>query len=109
MGYVTLLTLCQDPEEFERKYAAIIQPEPAAPRAPRQPRRGAAQGSDDDGNVVGSQFTTVGRGGRTMQFTSDTILKTLQSVQEARGKKVCLQDDSFLYLRLRPVSEHRQS
>lgn len=36
-----------------------------------------------------------------MQFTSDTILKTLQSVQEARGKKVRLLDDSLLHLRLK--------
>ena len=35
-----------------------------------------------------------------MQFTSDTILKTLQSVQEARGKKVRLLNDSLLHLRL---------
>lgn len=34
-------------------------------------------------------FTTVGKGGKTMQFTADSIFKNLQMVQEARGKKVC--------------------
>jgi hypothetical protein len=33
-------------------------------------------------------FATVGKGGRVMQFTSEGVLKNLQAVQEARGKKV---------------------
>lgn len=33
-------------------------------------------------------FTTVGKGGKAMQFTADSIFKNLQAVQEARGKKV---------------------
>lgn len=35
------------------------------------------------------EFTTVGKGGKVVQFTSESILKNLQAVQEARGKKVC--------------------
>ena len=34
------------------------------------------------------EYTTVGRGGKVMQFTSEGIFKHLQAVQEARGKKV---------------------
>lgn len=48
-------------------------------------RRTAAAGSVED---AVDDFTTVGRGGRVMQFTSDGIFKNLQAVQEARGKKV---------------------
>jgi hypothetical protein len=40
------------------------------------------KGEDDDG------FKSVGKGGKTMQFSSEVILKNLQAVQEARGKKV---------------------
>jgi len=34
------------------------------------------------------EFTTVGKGGKVTQFTSESIFKDLQAVQEARGKKV---------------------
>jgi translation initiation factor 3 subunit C len=34
------------------------------------------------------EYTTVGKGGKVMQFTSEGIFKHLQAVQEARGKKV---------------------
>jgi translation initiation factor 3 subunit C len=46
----------------------------------RRPTATDEQASDD--------FTTVGKGGKAMQFTADSIFKTLQLVQEARGKKV---------------------
>jgi translation initiation factor 3 subunit C len=46
---------------------------------------------DEDADAVDDQFTTVGKGGKAMQFTPDAIFKTLQVVQEARGKKVCAQ------------------
>ncbi|KAK2467756.1 hypothetical protein APHAL10511_000051 [Amanita phalloides] len=41
-------------------------------------------------SVIGQdvdEFTTVGKGGKVMQFTSESIFKSLQAVQEARGKK----------------------
>jgi hypothetical protein len=44
-----------------------------------------ARGGDESDDIT---FTTVGRGGRAMQFTADGIFKHLQAVQEARGKKV---------------------
>jgi translation initiation factor 3 subunit C len=44
---------------------------------------------DEDAEAFDDQFTTVGKGGKTMLFTPDAIFKTLQLVQEARGKKVC--------------------
>ena len=36
---------------------------------------------DDEG------FETVGRGGKTLQYTSESILKHLRSIVESRGKK----------------------
>jgi translation initiation factor 3 subunit C len=57
--------------------------EPAPrPRAPK-PVAGvpAVQIEDDEG------FSTVGRGGRTLQFTPESILKHLRTIMESRGKK----------------------
>ncbi|KAK1637384.1 eukaryotic translation initiation factor 3 subunit 8 [Colletotrichum phormii] len=41
----------------------------------------AAEGDDDEG------FATVGKGGRTLQFTPESIFKHLRSIMETRGKK----------------------
>nr|GAT57632.1 eukaryotic translation initiation factor 3 subunit 8 [Mycena chlorophos] len=74
-----------DPEAFQAEYNAVIaQHAPAAPAPSGAPRPAAAAGEDAEG---GPDFQPVGRGGRTMTFTADVILKTLQAVQEARGKK----------------------
>ena len=78
----------QDPDVFEREYAAAVQPEAAASK-PRKAKKTLAHDSDDEvAEAVDDQFTTVGKGGKAMQFTPDAIFKTLQLVQEARGKKV---------------------
>jgi translation initiation factor 3 subunit C len=71
----------QDPEAFEREYNAQVAPE--APAVTSTRRAAAVRGDDET-----DEFTTVGRGGRAMQFTADGIFKHLQAVQEARGKKV---------------------
>lgn len=72
----------QDPEAFEREYTTIISPDvPSATPG----RRSNAVCSD---NEAIDDFTTVGKGGKVMQFTSEGIFKNLQAVQEARGKKV---------------------
>lgn len=77
-----LISAIQDPEAFEREYTTVISPDaPAA--APG--RRTNAGGSDNEGI---DDFTTVGKGGKVMQFTSEGIFKNLQAVQEALGKKV---------------------
>ncbi|KNZ80470.1 Eukaryotic translation initiation factor 3 subunit C [Termitomyces sp. J132] len=69
----------EDPEAFEREYSAIVAPEPTT-----SGRRVAAQVGEDNAT---DDFTTVGKGGKVMQFTSEGIFKNLQAVQEARGKK----------------------
>lgn len=40
------------------------------------------EGEDED------DFTHVGKGGKATQYTAEGIYKTLQAIQEARGKKV---------------------
>jgi translation initiation factor 3 subunit C len=59
----------------------------STPKPARRSRREAADASNDD---AVDDFTTVGKGGKAMQFTADSIFKNLQHVQEARGKKVYL-------------------
>ncbi|KAL4976075.1 eukaryotic translation initiation factor 3 subunit 8 N-terminus-domain-containing protein [Aspergillus desertorum] len=66
-------------EEEEKK-------QPAAATAPRLSKLErvevpAAIAGDDDG------FATVGRGGKTLQYTPESILKHLRVIVESRGKK----------------------
>ncbi|KAF8993726.1 eukaryotic translation initiation factor 3 domain-containing protein [Cyathus striatus] len=72
----------EDPEAFERDYMASISREPSSTVAVTG-RRPAATADEDEVD----EFTTVGKGGKVMQFTSESIFKNLQAVQEARGKK----------------------
>jgi translation initiation factor 3 subunit C len=48
------------------------------------------EGEDED------DFTHVGKGGKATQYTAEGIYKTLQAIQEARGKKVSLDRPSSL-------------
>ncbi|KZT72040.1 eukaryotic translation initiation factor 3 subunit 8 [Daedalea quercina L-15889] len=73
-----------DPDTFEREYNAIVAPE-AAPGSARARR--ARQDEEDAEGEEDDAFTTVGKGGRAMAFTPESIFKNLQLVQEARGKK----------------------
>ncbi|KAG5649452.1 hypothetical protein H0H81_003719 [Sphagnurus paluster] len=67
-----------DPETFEREYAAVVAPEPVTSK----------RTSTQTGEATEAEnFTPVGKGGKVMQFTADGIFKNLQAVQEARGKK----------------------
>jgi len=84
----TLLTDYQDPDAFERAYAAI-----AAPVVPEVSARPAPV-ELSDGEAV-DDFTTVTKSGKAMQFTAEGIFKNLQIVQEARGKKVIKKITSF--------------
>ena len=79
----------QDPEAFEREYALHSQPaEAASAKAAKKPKKIADSGSEAE-NSAAEDFTTVGKGGKAMQFTADAIFKTLKIVHDARGKKVC--------------------
>ncbi|KIM75445.1 hypothetical protein PILCRDRAFT_670892 [Piloderma croceum F 1598] len=86
-----------DPDAFEQEYAAAVQPEAAAPKPKKAKKTATRDSEDEDAEAVDDQFTTVGKGGKAMLFTPDAIFKTLQLVQEARGKKVCHSLQSFYY------------
>ncbi|KAJ7072402.1 eukaryotic translation initiation factor 3 subunit 8 [Mycena amicta] len=71
-----------DPEAFQLEYNALV-----AQHAPAAPTSTGARPTPTAADGEGPEFQAVGKGGKTMQFSSDVILKTLQAVQEARGKK----------------------
>ncbi|KAG8832264.1 Translation initiation factor 3 subunit c [Serendipita sp. 399] len=71
----------EDPEKFEKEYLLALEP-PAAPKLPKQQVNGDIGAPDDPEN-----FTTVGKGGKGVQHTSETIFKDLAQVNENRGKK----------------------
>ncbi|KAJ7346516.1 eukaryotic translation initiation factor 3 subunit 8 N-terminus-domain-containing protein [Mycena albidolilacea] len=74
-----------DPEAFEKEYSDLVaQSAPVAPTDKAGPR---PVHTDDKGEPDDDGFKSVGKGGKAMQFSSEVILKNLQAVQEARGKK----------------------
>ncbi|KAH7888776.1 eukaryotic translation initiation factor 3 subunit 8 N-terminus-domain-containing protein [Phlebopus sp. FC_14] len=75
-----------DPAAFEREYAAHSQSMHPLPAKTNKTKK-VASDSEDETPEVDDQFTTVGKGGKVMQFTADAIFKTLKIVHEARGKK----------------------
>lgn len=77
--------LQSDPDAFEREYQAAVAPAEAAAAPKAKKAKKPTAESDEEEDV--DAFTTVGKGGKTMQFTADSIFKNLQMVQEARGKK----------------------
>ncbi|KAK6971671.1 eukaryotic translation initiation factor 3 subunit 8 N-terminus-domain-containing protein [Favolaschia claudopus] len=83
---VPKLRLFNVPEAFEQEYATqIAQTAPTAPAAGTG-SRATAPGVDGEGELPDA-YTTVGKGGKAMQFSAEGILKNLQAVHEARGKK----------------------
>ncbi|KII92289.1 hypothetical protein PLICRDRAFT_133788 [Plicaturopsis crispa FD-325 SS-3] len=74
-----------DPEGFERDYAAAAAPEVVQVK-PKKSKK-VAQDESADEDAVDDGFTEVGKGGKAMQFSAESIFKNLQLVQEARGKK----------------------
>jgi translation initiation factor 3 subunit C len=42
-----------------------------------------------EGEEEGDGFTAVGKGGKSVQYTSESIFKVLAQVNENRGKKAC--------------------
>jgi|SRR6266550_6532217 len=78
-GSMTTLRLVQNPEAYERSHAPMsLSQTPAAAQSTGTP--GQEKDLDD--------FSTIGKGGKVMQITSEGIFKSLQAIQEARGKKV---------------------
>ncbi|KAG1765574.1 eukaryotic translation initiation factor 3 subunit 8 N-terminus-domain-containing protein, partial [Suillus occidentalis] len=75
-----------DPEAFEREFAAHAQPADVVVPKPKKQKKSADSESDGE-PVLDDRFTTVGKGGKAMSFSAENIFKTLKLVHEARGKK----------------------
>ncbi|KAG9316530.1 eukaryotic translation initiation factor 3 subunit 8 N-terminus-domain-containing protein [Chiua virens] len=75
-----------DPEAYEREYTLHSQPVETAAVKGKKPKKIVESGSEEE-RSADDQFTTVGKGGKSMQFTADAIFKTLKTIHEARGKK----------------------
>ncbi|EHK17658.1 uncharacterized protein TRIVIDRAFT_76057 [Trichoderma virens Gv29-8] len=56
-------------------------PQPKAPKAVKFDETAGADEAADEG------FATVGKGGRTLQYTPESIFKHLRGIMETRGKK----------------------
>ena len=54
--------------------------------APRRAAPATEAVAEEEGE--GEGFTSVGRGGRTVAVSAETLFKDLQAIQESRGKKV---------------------
>jgi translation initiation factor 3 subunit C len=68
-------------DEVEEKPAPAPAPKPTKVEKIENFAAAAAAGGEDDG------FATVGRGGKTLQYTPESILKHLRVIVESRGKK----------------------
>ncbi|KAK9467293.1 eukaryotic translation initiation factor 3 subunit 8 N-terminus-domain-containing protein [Lipomyces arxii] len=76
-----------DPEGFQTE-VDFAAPEPVQIKVPKAAALldaavSAASGADADE----SSFSVIGRGGRTLPITADSIFKQLRAILEARGKK----------------------
>lgn len=74
----------QNKDGFMEAKEEVARPVAAAPRLTKIERIEApvlSTAGDDDG------FATVGRGGKTLQYTPESILKHLRVIVESRGKK----------------------
>ncbi|KAI2821106.1 hypothetical protein CBS115989_3173 [Aspergillus niger] len=74
----------KDKDGFMEAKEEVARPVAAAPRLTKIERIEApalSTAGDDDG------FATVGRGGKTLQYTPESILKHLRVIVESRGKK----------------------
>lgn len=57
------------------------------PVAPTEKPRKPQQSFDVDDAIDDEGFATVGRGGKALQYTPESILKNLRTITESRGKK----------------------
>lgn len=90
----SVLDYNQDPEAYERQYTVSSAP-PVDSAAPKAKKNKAVVDVEEDGD-----FETVGKGGKSIQFTAEGIFKNLQMIQEARGKKVFLFLDPRVFIAL---------
>lgn len=71
----------EDPDEFMKDEVIVEKPKDAKPKVKKQ----TFQESQDFGDDTG--FETVGRDGKAMIYTPESILKNLRAIAENRGRK----------------------
>ncbi|KAG8793214.1 Translation initiation factor 3 subunit c [Ceratobasidium sp. 428] len=81
-------------EENPTAYETAEKPEPVVAPAPTGKKKKVRVEEDEDeegeGEGEGGEdgaFKTVGRSGKTMTFSTESLFKNLQEIQEARGRK----------------------
>jgi len=87
LGQVLATHPLQDTDKFEREYAAFF--EPVAAPTPARATASAKNQTTVEGEEEEDGFTAVGKGGKSVQYTSESIFKVLAQVNENRGKKAC--------------------
>lgn len=76
----------EDPDAFEARYNSILAALAPAP-IPKTKKVPGVDDQEKDGSAQ-DDFTTVGKGGKTYNFTAAGLFKTLAGVHESRGRKV---------------------
>ncbi|KAJ3474067.1 hypothetical protein NLG97_g10008 [Lecanicillium saksenae] len=68
---------------------AFMEPEPEVAETTSAPKKAkATKAVEIDAEELGDEgFATVGKGGRTLQYTPESIFKHLRGIMESRGKK----------------------
>ncbi|KAG6333562.1 hypothetical protein ID866_5524 [Astraeus odoratus] len=74
-------------KEYEKEVQQYQNPVESTGTRSRKIKKPTASDSGEEDADADDRFTTIGKGGRAMQFTADAIFKTLKIVNEARGKK----------------------
>ena len=78
----------KDIERYREDKNAFMESDDDEPAAPVEKKKKPTQPLDLDEAVGDDEgFSTVGRGGKALQYTAESILKHLRSIIESRGKK----------------------
>ncbi len=77
----------KDIDRYREDKDAYMESDDEEPAAPVDKIKKPAQTVDLDELADDEGFATVGRGGKALQYTAESILKHLRSIVESRGKK----------------------
>ena len=74
-------------EHYREDKESYMESEDEEPAAPVEKGKKTQQTIDLDDTGDDEGFATVGRGGKALQYTAESILKNLRAILESRGKK----------------------
>ena len=77
----------RDVERYREDNDGYMESEDDEPTAPAEKSKKPQQSLDTGETGDDEGFATVGRGGKALQYTPESILKNLRSITESRGKK----------------------